>query len=58
MGDGRLLTRQYTPGGVRWSVGGRHVPEAIALRICKCANIEVADPGLFTGLAQTFRIRK
>jgi hypothetical protein len=60
MADGHLLIRQYTPGGARWSLNGRHIPEAVALRISKVRDIEVADAGLFPDgdFAQSFRIRK
>jgi hypothetical protein len=58
--EGRLLMREHGPGGVRWIIGTRHVPNDIARRIISCTDVEPHDAGLFPGpdVAQSFRIRR
>jgi hypothetical protein len=58
--EGRRLIREHQTGGVRWFInpGSIHVPDEIARRIIKCADVEPLDAGLFPGsdVAQYLRV--
>jgi hypothetical protein len=54
---GRLLIREYTAGGVRWTVnpGGFLVAGRGARRLIQFANIEPVDRGFWDGCEQSWR---
>jgi hypothetical protein len=54
---GRLLVREYTTAGVRWSInpGGFLVAGRVARQLIQFANIEPVDRGFWAGLEQSWR---
>jgi hypothetical protein len=57
--SGRRLARVFAPGHVCWRITpiGFPVPARIAERAIACHHVVEEDPGLFPGIAQTFRLR-
>jgi hypothetical protein len=56
---GRLLVREYTAQGTRWSIipGGFLVAGSIARQLLRFANLEPVDRGFWDGLEQSYRLR-